>query len=126
MPNAGVPEARWTEATLHNTLSSINSCRPCTETKAPQDSPLDVRKLDITFDDSTYYVDAEIAKAGTYDIVGAVLTQSSFRVSMFTNADFTGLHGTKRLAPHETNFARGGLRLIMDPAYAEFFRDKKG
>ena len=71
------------------------------------------------------YLDAEIAKAGTYDIVGAVLTQSSFRVYMFTNPDFTGLNGTKRLAPHETNFARGGLRLLMDPAYDPFFESGK-
>ena len=111
MPNVGVPEARWTQATPNNTVASINSCRPCTETKAPQDSPLDVRSMDITFDDSTYYVDAEIAKAGTYNIIGVLMTQSSFRVSMFINPDFTGLGATKRLAPHETNFARGGLRL---------------
>mmetsp|Transcript_14756 Transcript_14756/g.22883 ORF Transcript_14756/g.22883 Transcript_14756/m.22883 type:complete len:889 (-) Transcript_14756:1047-3713(-) len=102
-------------------------CQACNETEDPDDGDDDIISYALREDtpNNNYLIDTQVGRAGTYDVVGSVLTIGSLRVSLYSNPDFTEYSSSFRLAASDGKDDGGMWVIFNETTDAEFFATER-
>lgn len=103
------------------THPDINSCQPCSNIVAPQDSALQGKIVvgSVAAGAQYYEVDVTVNQAGKYKFMAATMQQGSLRISLFTHTDYTQLLTLNRVVATSV-LEGGGFNATLKPTFDAF------